>query len=142
MSQSPRLEETETPFLVEVVCQVEAEDLDAEDRDEAGKDNVGGLYRVTLRAPFEAEEAQRIECVLDAFHDNVPIACLDNYEISVHPEEGFDREASGHDHVREDLGRFDGLREPWRKRLDEPSDADLEAQGIQVLRPTDESPSL
>lgn len=63
-------------FVVEVVVLVGWDDLDAEDVDDEGECIVDGAWLV---------EAVDEVAALDRFHHTIPIACLDDFLISVRP---------------------------------------------------------
>lgn len=81
----------EKPFpeicaLVSVTL-TEGAEIDPDDADEGGNDTIAGSYGFVLNASDianrETQEGEdpRIEVALDAFHDAIGIACLDNYNI-------------------------------------------------------------
>lgn len=63
-------------FIIEVVALSAWDDLDPEDVDDDGVCIVDGAFLV---------EASGREAALDRFHDEVPIACLDDFLITVRP---------------------------------------------------------
>jgi len=60
---------------------VDDEDLDPDDRKTFGKCGKDGQVDVEFTAASEEE-------CLDLFHDEIPIACLENYEIFAHGSMG------------------------------------------------------
>lgn len=71
-----------TWFVVEVVALADWEDLDPEDVDAQGECIVDGSYLVA---------ASHEQAALESFHHQVPIACLEDFLISVRarcPQDG------------------------------------------------------
>lgn len=63
-------------FVIEAAAVVGWDELDPEDVDESGDCSVDGCYLL---------EAQDETAALDRFHDKVPIACLDDFLITLRP---------------------------------------------------------
>lgn len=76
-------------MIVEVGCLVDFDDLDPDDLDAEGNCAVDGAWRVSLPGPCP----DPTEAALDLFHRSVPIACLEDFQITVRAETAVDRAA-------------------------------------------------
>ena len=92
-----------TCMIVEVVARTAPGRLDPEDRSLDGSCAVDGLWAVALTGRLRSGDSS--ETALDVFHRVIPIARLDDFDITARP-------AQAGDAVREDLGLFSRLPDP------------------------------
>ncbi len=105
----------EFPMVVEVACLTDFEDLDEDDVDADGNCRVDGMYALTVLAPEGTSEDHIIEVAKDLFHDNVAIACLDDFSITLRKRSRYDADGD----FRQDLGEITATPERLQELRDE-----------------------
>ena len=113
-------------YLVEVTSLVDFDDLDADDRNDEGECAVDGTYGLRLTGALPKDPHER---VLDIFHEEIGIACLDDFNILVRAANAQDI-ADWEGLVIHDLGNYSGLGEDDLDDSD--PDEDLEAGGPEI----------